>query len=105
MLQNSTKLPVRLTFTHQFCSQSVTVEKETPLDVDTGFLTVIDLTPVDEDSYKYGQSSLSLNATISKYLYQIKSRGIPTVNRSRRYPSLNSGTLCPAYAAITRRST
>ncbi|KAG2141496.1 ribosome biogenesis regulatory protein-domain-containing protein [Suillus cothurnatus] len=32
--------------------QSVTVEKETPLDVDTGFLTVTDLTPIDEDSYK-----------------------------------------------------
>jgi regulator of ribosome biosynthesis len=30
----------------------VTVEKETPLDVDTGFLTVTDLNPVDEDTYK-----------------------------------------------------
>ncbi|KAG6329115.1 hypothetical protein ID866_9975 [Astraeus odoratus] len=32
-------------------SQSITVEKETPLDVDAGFLTVTDLNPVDEDSY------------------------------------------------------
>ncbi|OAX42032.1 RRS1-domain-containing protein [Rhizopogon vinicolor AM-OR11-026] len=32
--------------------QSVTVEKETPLDVDAGFLTVTDLTPIDEDSYQ-----------------------------------------------------
>ncbi|KAJ8585765.1 RRS1-domain-containing protein [Rhizopogon salebrosus TDB-379] len=31
--------------------QSVTVEKETPLDVDAGLLTVTDLTPIDEDSY------------------------------------------------------
>jgi len=31
--------------------QSVTVEKETPLDVDTGFLTVTDPNPIDEDTY------------------------------------------------------
>ncbi|KAG6910762.1 hypothetical protein DXG01_007649 [Tephrocybe rancida] len=30
---------------------SVTVEKETPLDVDPGFLTVTDLNPIDEESY------------------------------------------------------
>ena len=33
-------------------SQSVTVEKDTPLDVDAGFLTVTDSNPIDEDSYK-----------------------------------------------------
>ncbi|KIK96067.1 hypothetical protein PAXRUDRAFT_139324 [Paxillus rubicundulus Ve08.2h10] len=32
--------------------QSVTVEKETPLDVDAGFLTVTDLNPIDEESYR-----------------------------------------------------
>jgi regulator of ribosome biosynthesis len=46
-----------------FPSQSVTVEKETPLDVDTGFLTVTDLTPIDEDSYKYDQLLVSLHGT------------------------------------------
>lgn len=30
----------------------MTVEKETPLDVDTGFLTVTDPNPIDEDDYK-----------------------------------------------------
>ena len=37
-----------------FDSQSVTVEKETPLQVDPGLLTVTDLNPIDEESYKYG---------------------------------------------------
>ncbi|KAI6097580.1 ribosome biogenesis regulatory protein-domain-containing protein, partial [Pisolithus sp. B1] len=37
------------------CSQSVTVEKDTPLDVDAGFLTVTDLNPIDEDSYRISQ--------------------------------------------------
>lgn len=32
--------------------QSVAVEKDTPLDVDAGFLTVTDLNPIDEDSYQ-----------------------------------------------------
>jgi hypothetical protein len=54
MLQNSTVFSLlerpSLITSH---SQSVTVEKETPLDVDAGFLTVTDLTPIDEDSYKY----------------------------------------------------
>ncbi|KAF9232163.1 ribosome biogenesis regulatory protein-domain-containing protein [Melanogaster broomeanus] len=31
--------------------QSITVEKETPLDVDAGFLTVTDLNPIDDESY------------------------------------------------------
>jgi hypothetical protein len=33
-------------------SQSITVEKETPLEVDPGFLSVTDLNPIDEESYK-----------------------------------------------------
>ena len=37
---------------HQF-SQSITVDKETPLDIDAGFLTVTDLNPIDEESYSY----------------------------------------------------
>ncbi|KAK0499746.1 ribosome biogenesis regulatory protein-domain-containing protein, partial [Armillaria luteobubalina] len=32
--------------------QSITVEKETSLDVDVGYLTVTDPNPIDEDSYK-----------------------------------------------------
>ncbi|KAI6042803.1 ribosome biogenesis regulatory protein-domain-containing protein [Pisolithus marmoratus] len=32
--------------------QSIAVEKDTPLDVDAGFLTVTDLNPIDEDSYR-----------------------------------------------------
>ena len=34
-------------------SQSVTVEKETPLEVDPGLLLVTDLNPIDEESYKF----------------------------------------------------
>ena len=33
--------------------QSVTVDKDVPLEVDIGFLTATDLNPVDEESYKY----------------------------------------------------
>lgn len=33
-------------------SQSVTVEKETPLQVDAGLLTVTDLNLIDEENYK-----------------------------------------------------
>jgi hypothetical protein len=35
-----------------FHSQSITVEKGIPFDVDTGFLTVTDLNPIDEDFYQ-----------------------------------------------------
>ncbi|KAG1805671.1 RRS1-domain-containing protein [Suillus subaureus] len=51
--------------------QSVTVEKETPLDVDTGFLTVTDLTPIDEDSYKYDRLS-----NLEEYLQMTARDGI-----------------------------
>jgi hypothetical protein len=33
------------------CRKSVTVEKEIPLEIDAGFLTVTDLNPVDHESY------------------------------------------------------
>lgn len=32
--------------------KSVTVEKDIPLEVDAGFLTVTDLNPVDAETYK-----------------------------------------------------
>ncbi|KAL4076365.1 hypothetical protein J3A83DRAFT_2190666 [Scleroderma citrinum] len=35
--------------------QSIPVEKEIPLDIDVGFLTVTDLNPVDDESYVYVQ--------------------------------------------------
>lgn len=35
-----------------FDSQSTTVEKERPLEVDAGLLTVTDLNPIDEETYK-----------------------------------------------------
>ena len=47
--------------------QSITVEKEIPLDVDTGFLTVTDLNPVDEESY---------NANLEEYLQSTARDGI-----------------------------
>jgi hypothetical protein len=34
-------------------SQSVTVEKETPLEVDPGLLLVTDLNPIEEETYKF----------------------------------------------------
>ncbi|KAL4243876.1 Ribosome biogenesis regulatory protein [Abortiporus biennis] len=37
---------------HAAKQKAVTVEKEIPLDIDTGLLTVTDLNPIDEDSYK-----------------------------------------------------
>ncbi|KIJ69772.1 hypothetical protein HYDPIDRAFT_142338 [Hydnomerulius pinastri MD-312] len=47
--------------------QSVTVEKETPLDVDAGFLTVTDLNPIDEESY---------NSNLEEYLQSTARDGI-----------------------------
>lgn len=38
-------------------SKSTAVEKETPLEVDTGYLTVTDLNAVDEESYRYTSNS------------------------------------------------
>lgn len=55
MLQNSK--PILIVFlvlsqSNKIFSQSVTVEKETPLEVDAGLLMVTDLNPIDEESYK-----------------------------------------------------
>ena len=36
-----------------FCSKATAVDKEIPLEVDTGFLTVTDLNPIDAESYEY----------------------------------------------------
>ena len=33
--------------------KAITVEKEIPLEVDVGYLTVTDLNPIDEESYTY----------------------------------------------------
>ena len=39
--------------THSTSRKAVLVEKDIPLEVDTGFLTVTDLNPVDAESYEY----------------------------------------------------
>ena len=33
--------------------KAIVVEKDIPLEVDAGFLTVTDLNPIDAESYKY----------------------------------------------------
>ena len=33
--------------------KAITVEKEIPLEVDVGYLTVTDLNPIDQESYTY----------------------------------------------------
>ncbi|KZP20122.1 RRS1-domain-containing protein [Athelia psychrophila] len=50
--------------------QSVTVEKDTPLDVDTGFLTVTDSNPIDEDSY---------NDNLEEYLQSTARDGVQSL--------------------------
>ncbi|KAH7923653.1 RRS1-domain-containing protein [Leucogyrophana mollusca] len=63
--------------------QSIAVEKDTPLDVDTGLLTVTDLNPVDEDSYKdnleeYLQSTARDGIqTLIASLYALPTRASP----------------------------
>jgi len=47
--------------------QSVTVERETPLNVDAGFLTVSDSNPIDEESY---------NTNLEEYLQSTARDGI-----------------------------
>lgn len=44
--------PTGYTQSNLFFSQAVTVEKETPLDVDPGLLLVTDLNPIEEETYK-----------------------------------------------------
>ncbi|KAI9068456.1 RRS1-domain-containing protein [Trametes sanguinea] len=50
--------------------KSVTVEKEIPLEVDTGFLTVTDLNPVDAESYE---------ANLEEYLMSTARDGVQTL--------------------------
>ncbi len=38
---------------HTSYSQAVTVEKDTPLEVDPGLLLVTDLNPIEEETYKF----------------------------------------------------
>ncbi len=40
-------------FINKQCSQPIEVEKETPLEVDAGYLAVTDPNPIDEEGYKY----------------------------------------------------
>ncbi len=42
------------------CRKAVTVEKDIPLEIDAGFLTVTDLNPVDKESYEYVCCSMGL---------------------------------------------
>ncbi|EGO27723.1 hypothetical protein SERLADRAFT_383119, partial [Serpula lacrymans var. lacrymans S7.9] len=73
--------------------QSIDVEKETPLDVDTGFLTVTDLNPIDEDSYstnleEYLQSTArdGIQALIAS-LYSLPTKPSPRATPSYNPPS------------------
>ncbi|KAF9534140.1 ribosome biogenesis regulatory protein-domain-containing protein [Crepidotus variabilis] len=50
--------------------QSVTVEKETPLEVDNGLLLVTDLNPVDEESY---------NENLEDHLQNLAREGVQTL--------------------------
>lgn len=45
--------------------QAVTVEKDIPLEIDTGLLTVTDLNPADSESYKYVLQSTFLKFSIT----------------------------------------
>ncbi|KAG5639674.1 hypothetical protein H0H81_005857 [Sphagnurus paluster] len=53
--------------------QSITVEKETPLEVDPGFLTVTDLNPIDEESY---------NENLEEHLQSLARDGIQALYAS-----------------------
>lgn len=50
-------------YTHARCRKAVLVEKDIPLEVDAGFLTVTDLNPVDTESYEY--ASYVLDTTVN----------------------------------------
>ena len=45
-------------YSGDLCRKAVTVEKDIPLEVDAGFLTVTDLNPVDKESYEYVHRSI-----------------------------------------------
>ncbi|KAI0776198.1 ribosome biogenesis regulatory protein-domain-containing protein [Trametes elegans] len=55
---------------HAAKQKAVTVEKEIPLEVDTGFLTVTDLNPVDAESYR---------ADLEDYLMSTARDGVQTL--------------------------
>ncbi|KAI0660737.1 ribosome biogenesis regulatory protein-domain-containing protein [Cubamyces menziesii] len=55
---------------HEAKQKAVTVEKEIPLEVDTGFLTVTDLNPVDAESYE---------ANLEEYLMSTARDGVQTL--------------------------
>ncbi|CDO73793.1 hypothetical protein BN946_scf185015.g122 [Trametes cinnabarina] len=55
---------------HAAKQKAVTVEKEIPLEVDTGFLTVTDLNPVDTESYE---------ANLEEYLMSTARDGVQTL--------------------------
>lgn len=71
---------------HRELSQSTTVEKDTPLLVDPGFLTVTDPNPIDHESYTYvllftnmnymSLSSLVLSEHLEDYLQSTARDGI-----------------------------
>lgn len=46
-----------LILSYFFTSQAVTVEKDIPLEVDAGYLTVTDLNPTDPELYSYAHLS------------------------------------------------
>ncbi|KAH9850832.1 ribosome biogenesis regulatory protein-domain-containing protein [Lenzites betulinus] len=55
---------------HAAKQKSVTVEKEIPLEVDVGYLTVTDLNPVDQESYE---------ANLEEYLTSTARDGVQTL--------------------------
>ncbi|KAK7470321.1 Rhodanese-related sulfurtransferase [Stygiomarasmius scandens] len=55
---------------HNAKLDSIKVEKETPLDVDAGFLTVTDPNPIDEDSY---------NSNLEEHLQSLARDGVQTL--------------------------
>jgi hypothetical protein len=53
MLESSKFLRIPAQILTSTCyRQAITVEKEIPLEVDAGYLTVTDPNPIDEESYK-----------------------------------------------------
>ncbi|KAF9266325.1 RRS1-domain-containing protein [Marasmius fiardii PR-910] len=55
---------------HNAKYQAITVEKETPLDVDAGFLTVTDPNPIEEDTY---------NSNLEEHLQALARDGVQTL--------------------------
>ncbi|THV08245.1 RRS1-domain-containing protein [Dendrothele bispora CBS 962.96] len=67
---------------HNAKLDSIKVEKETPLDVDAGFLTVTDPNPIDEESY---------NSNLEEHLQNLARDGVQTLLASLfSLPTLSS---------------